>query len=390
MRTEVAIVGAGPAGLMVARILQCHGIETVVLERRSRVHVLARIRAGVLEQGTVDTLKCYGVGERLAREGIPIDDLQLRWNRRQHIIPLRDDNGRCLTTYGQANIVRDLIEKRDADGLPLLFEAKVEGFDELESAPVVRFTHGGVDQRLRCDFVAGCDGFRGVSRRHIPSAAERSHLREYPFSWFGILAEAAPNPAKRGFAHSTRGLAVASARSERIGRLYLQVDPGFDVQAMSEDEIWDELDRRLEDASGTRLNRGPIRERNLARLRGFVCEAMRHGRLCIAGDAAHIVPPSGAKGLNLAIGDARVMAEAFRAALRDEDRSILDRYSEICLRRIWPTVHWSCSMSDALHMFPGQTSFDTGIQYQTLHHWANTEAGRRRFREAQLGLPFEI
>jgi p-hydroxybenzoate 3-monooxygenase len=390
MKTQVGVIGAGPAGLLVARILQLNGIETVILERSSRAHVLGRIRAGVLEQGTVDTLKAYGVGERLSREGIEIKHMQLRWNGAAHIVPIEDENGRHLTTYGQARIVEDLIEQREADGLPMLFEAPVEKIESIESAPVIQFTHQGRVQRLDCQFIAGCDGFRGVSRRSIPGSEERSYLKEYPFSWLGVLADAAPRREVRGFSHSTRGMAVASARSDRIGRLYLQVDPGTDVNAMSDDAIWDELDRRMEDGSGERLNRGRIIERNLARLRGFVCETMRHGQLCIAGDAAHIVPPSGAKGLNLAVGDARVMAEAFRRCIRSGDRSVLDTYTEICLRRIWPTVHWSCSMSEAFHMFPGQTDFETRMQYQTLNHWANTEIGQRRFRNAQLGLPFEI
>jgi p-hydroxybenzoate 3-monooxygenase len=390
MKTQVGVIGAGPAGLLVARILQLNGIDTVIVERSSRAHVLGRIRAGVLEQGTVDTLKAYGVGERLSREGIPVKQMHLRWDRAAHIVPIEDEKGRYLTTYGQARIVEDLILQREADDLPILFEAPVEKIEGIESAPVIQFMHQGRSQRLDCQFVAGCDGFRGVSRRSIPGAEARSFLKEYPFSWLGILADAAPRPEIRGFSHSTRGMAVASARSNRIGRLYLQVDPGTDVNAMSDEEIWDELDRRMEDGSGERLNRGRIIERNLARLRGFVCETMRHGQLCIAGDAAHIVPPSGAKGLNLAVGDARVMAEAFRRCITSGDSSVLDAYTDICLRRIWPTVHWSCSMSEAFHVFPGQTEFETRMQYQSLNHWANTEIGQRRFRTAQLGLPFEI
>ena len=390
MKTEVGIIGAGPAGLMLARILQQHGIDTIILERRSRDHVLGRIRAGVLEQGTVDTLKAHGVGARLEREGIPIKSMQIRWNGEKHVTSIVDASGRHLTTYGQAKVVRDLIEQREADGLPILFEAPVERLESIDDAPRIHFTHDAVEQKLDCAFIAGCDGFHGISRSYIPQASERSHLREYPFAWFGILAEAAPHPDMRGFAHSTRGLAVASARSETIGRLYLQVEPAFDVDAMSDDEVWDELDRRMADGSGRRLNRGRIIERNRARLRGFVCETMQHGRLLIAGDAAHIVPPSGAKGLNLAIGDARVMAEALRGRLRANDDYVYGEYTQICLRRIWPTVSWSCQMSDNLHMFPGQSSFATQMQYQNLTHWIYTEIGQRRFRASMLGLPYEI
>ncbi len=289
---------------MLARILQHHGIDTVILERRSRDYVLGRIRAGVLEQGTVDTLKAYGIGERLMQEGIPMDSMQIRWNGERHDIVITE-NGRRLTTYGQAKVVRDLIEQREADGLPIVFEAAVDRLEDIENAPKIYFTQDGETRRLACAFVAGCDGYRGISRSCIPDAKQKSFLREYPFSWFGILAEATPHKEKRGFSHSSRGLAVVSARLKSIGRLYLQVELDFDVNALSDEEIWDELDLRMEDSSGQRLNRGPIIERNRARLRGFVCEAMQHGKLLIAGDAAHIVPPSGAKGLNLAIGDAR-------------------------------------------------------------------------------------
>jgi p-hydroxybenzoate 3-monooxygenase len=390
MKTEVGIIGAGPAGLMLARILQSHGIETVILERRSRDYVLGRIRAGVLEQGTVDTLTAYGLGDRLAREGIPIDSMQIRWAGQNNVIAIRDENGRRLTTYGQAKVVRDLIEQREADGLPLIFEAPVDRLEDIEDAQIIHFSCEGATRRLECSYIAGCDGYRGISRSYIPDAEARSYLREYPFAWFGVLAEAAPHMDVRGFAHSTRGLAVASARSETIGRLYLQVNPDFDIHAMSDNEVWDELDRRLNDCSGARLNRGPIIERSLARLRGFVCEAMRYGRLLIAGDAAHIVPPSGAKGLNLAIGDARVMAEALRSKIKGGNDKILGQYEKICLKRIWPTVNWSCTMSDNLHMFPDQSSFATQMQYQNLRHWVHTEIGQRRFRTAMLGLPYEI
>ncbi len=390
MRTEVGVIGAGPAGLLLARILHLNGISSIILERRSREYVLSRVRAGVLEQGTVDTLKQYGAGERLAREGLPHEEMQIRWNRERHVIPIVDEHGRQLTTYGQAKVVRDLIELREADNLPILFEAEVSQLEGIEDRPSIHFRHEGAEKSLDCTFIAGCDGFLGISRKYIPGAGEKSFLKEYPFGWFGILAQAAPHPDVRGFAHSPRGLAVASARSEKIGRLYLQVDPDFEIDSISDEAIWDELDQRLDDGSGHRLNRGPIIEKSVARLRGFVCEAMQHGKLCIAGDAAHIVPPSGAKGLNLAVGDVRVLAEALRRCLKAGNTGLMAQYSEICLRRIWPMVHWSCSMSEALHFFPGQTGFETRMQYETLNHWANTEIGRRRFRAAMLGLPYEI
>jgi p-hydroxybenzoate 3-monooxygenase len=390
MKTQVGIIGAGPAGLLVARILQLNGIDSVILERRTRAYVLERVRAGVLESGTVDTLRTYGMGERLNREGIPMRSMQLCWDRQKADISLDDGTGRHLTTYGQQKIVEDLILQREADGLPIVFEADVSRLDGIEDAPRIHYRHNGEDKVLECQFIAGCDGYHGVSRRHIPGSDEHVFLTEYPFAWLGILAEAAPLAARRGFAHSTRGLAVASARSASVGRLYLQVEPDADPNAMSDQQIWDELDIRMDDGTAAQLNRGPIIERSVARLRGYVCEKMRHGRLAIAGDAAHIVPPSGGKGLNLAVGDARIMAEAIRRLLTANDTTLLDSYSEMCLRRIWPTVHWACSMCEALHIFPGQTSFQTRMQYQTLNHWGNTEIGQQRLRKAQLGLPYEI
>ncbi len=388
--TQVGIVGAGPAGLLLARILQLNGIGSVILERRSRDYVLARVRAGVLEQGTVDTLIEYGAGERLKREGILHEDFQLRWNGTRHDIPVVGENNRRLTTYGQAKIVEDLILLREADGLPIHFETEVDAFEGLLDRPVIHFRRNGEEAELRCDFIAGCDGFRGVSRSYVPNSSQKSYMKEFPFAWLGILAEAAPQEGVRGFVHHRRGLAVASARSASVTRNYLQVAPDFDMATMTDEQIWDELDRRFEDGSGCHLNRGRIFEKSVARLRGFVCEAMQYGKLCLAGDAAHIVPPSGAKGLNLAVGDVRVLAETIRRQLKENDGALLERYSETCLRRIWPTVHWSCAMSEALHHFPGQSEFETQMQYATLNGWASTDYGRTRFREAMLGLPFEI
>jgi len=224
----------------------------------------------------------------------------------------------------------------------------------------------------------------------VPDADKKSFLKEYPFAWFGILAEAPPNKDMRGFAHSRCGLAVASARSATVSRHYLQVAPDFDATTMSDEQVWDELDRRFEDGSGNKMNRGPIIEKSVARLRGFVCEALQYGKLFLAGDACHIVPPSGAKGLNLAVGDVRVLAETLLRLIKKGDSSLVERYSELLLRRIWPTVHWSCSMSEALHMFPGQTEFDTRMQYNMLNSWANTPTGQAYFSNAMLGLPFEI
>lgn len=388
MKTQVGIVGAGPAGLLLGRMLQKHGIDTVVLEQRSRDYVLARIRAGVLEQGTVDTLREYGVDERLNREGIPHEDMKLFWAGKRHSIPMVGDGDRRLTTYGQNKIVEDLVNLRETDGLPLIFDAEVEAITDTEGSPVIHYTKDGERHEIRCDFVAGCDGFHGVVRQHIPDADAHSFHKEFPFSWFGILAEAESNIETRGFGHSENGLAVSSYRGRGISRLYLQVDPEFDMNSMTDEQIWDEMSLRLANQYGKTLNRGPIIDKAVARLRAFVCEKLVHGRLALAGDACHIVPPSGAKGLNLAVGDVRLLSEAILALLRNGNDALLARYGELALSRIWPTVHWSCLMSEAFHLFPGQTPFDTKRQYETLNYWAYDETGQRVFRESMLGRPY--
>lgn len=388
MKTQVAIIGAGPAGLLLGRILQLQGIDTVILERRSRDYVLARIRAGVLEQGTVDTLREFGVDERLNREGIPHEDMKLFWQGERHAIPMVGHGGRRLTTYGQNKIVEDLIILRESDGLPLVFEAEVETIEDIVGSPVIRYRKDGELHELHCDFVAGCDGFHGAGRKHMPDADAHSYHREFPFSWFGILADAPSNIETRGFGHTERGLAVSSSRGPTVSRLYLQVAPDFDPASMNDEQIWDELDLRLANQYGTTVNRGPITDKAVARLRAFVCEKLVHGRLALAGDACHIVPPSGAKGLNLAVGDVRLLSEAIIALIRTGDEALLGRYTELALKRIWPTVHWSCLMSETFHLFPGQTAFDTRRQYQVLNNWAYDEAGQEVFRESMLGRPY--
>lgn len=387
MKTQVGIIGAGPAGLLLGRILQSHGIDAVVVERRSRDYVLKRIRAGVLEQGTVDTLRKYGVAERLDREGLPHADMKLFWKGERHTIPMTGEGGRRMTTYGQNKIVEDLVLLREAEGLPLIFDAEVKAIENVTDRPVIHYDHNGEAQTLECDFVAGCDGFWGVSRKHMPDADAHSFEKVFPFSWFGLLAEAKTSTETRGFCHSERGLAVSSSRGPDVSRLYLQVPPDFDMASMSDDQIWDELSLRLANQYGKTLNRGPIIDKAVVRLRGFICEKMVHGRLALAGDACHTVPPSGAKGLNLAVGDVCLLSEAIVSLLQENDDSKLARYPELALQRIWPTVHWSCTMSDVFHIFPGQTAFDTRRQYEVLNFWAYDKTGQAVFRENMLGRP---
>ena len=390
MKTQVAIIGAGPAGLLLAQMLKNAGIDCVVLEHRSRDYVLGRIRAGVLEPGTVETLSEHGVADRLHREAMPNKQMMLRWNGAVHVLKDFHIDGRQLVTYGQAEIVKDLIEIHEGDGLPLRWEAEAFAIDGIETAPKVRFRQDGKDHVLEAEFVAGCDGYRGVARRHIPGAEALSVVNEYPFAWLGILAKAAPKPSIRGYAHHTNGAAIGSARSPEIGRLYLQVPRHTDLNDWSDDAIWDELDHRFDDGSGERLNRGEILQKDLALLRGFICTRMRHGRLFLAGDAAHIVPPSGAKGLNLAIGDVRVLFEAVRRNLETGATELVENYSAICLRRIYPMVHWANRLCETLHVFPGQTDFQTKMQHETLRKWFYTETGRQEFIRSMLGAPYEV
>jgi p-hydroxybenzoate 3-monooxygenase len=388
--TQVLIVGAGPAGLLLGRMLQHHGIDTVIVERRSRDHILGRIRAGVLEQGTVDTLRHYGVSERLDRIALKQEVVQICWEGQRHAIAMVDETGRRLTTYGQQLIVEDLVMLREQDGLPLVFDAEVVDVSDVTSAPKVTYRVGDVMKTMTAQFVVGCDGFRGPVRHVIPGAEQATFIKEYPFSWFGIMAEAPLANQARGFVHHRNGLAVAAARSATVSRLYLQVPRNFDIGSMSDDEVWDELQVRFRDQDGVTIERGPITQRSVVGLRAFVCESMRYGRVLLAGDAAHVVPPSGAKGLNLAVGDVRVAAAALRRSLLEHDDGLLDQYSEICLRRVWPTVHWSCQVSEAFHIFPNQSEFDTRRQYLTLSWWSETEEGQANFRKAMLGRPYEV
>ncbi|MCB1396851.1 MAG: 4-hydroxybenzoate 3-monooxygenase [Rhodobacter sp.] len=390
MKTRVGIVGAGPSGLLLAQILHNEGIPSVIIEHRSRDYVLERIRAGVIEPGAVATFVEHGVGDRLLCEGLPHQEMQLRWNGQMHRFNQVDEDGRQLTTYGQSAIVRDMIEAREAAGLPILWNAKVDTVEDIEHAPRIHFTRDGQAQTLDCDYVAGCDGFWGVTRGLIPDIDTHMFLKEYPFSWLGILTQSAPNPDKRGYAHSLRGMAVASSRSNTICRHYLQVPPETDVNAWSDDAIWDELDLRFADEGGETLNRGPILSKDVVRLRAFFCDRMRHGRLFIAGDAAHIVPPSGAKGLNLAVGDIRILAEAIRRHVTAGDSGLIENYDATCLQRIRSTVHWSNRLAQTLHIFPGQTDFDTQMQMTTLNKWAHTEAGNREFVQSALGEPYPV
>jgi p-hydroxybenzoate 3-monooxygenase len=357
-----------------------------VLETRSRDYVEQRIRAGVLEQGTVDLLREAGVAERMDREGIPHGGIYLQFDGERHHVPMRDLTGRSIVIYGQTEVVKDLIAARLAAGLPLLFEVDDVGVHDLETArPRITFAQGGAPHELECDVVAGCDGFHGVCRPSIPPGVLREFSREYPFGWLGILAQVAPSTDELVYSHHERGFALLSLRSPELSRYYVQVDHDEDVAAWPDERIWAELGTRTA-LDGWTLQEGPILEKGVTGMRSYVAEPMRYGNLFLAGDAAHIVPPTGAKGLNLAIHDVRVLAETLAAYLDNGDRALLDTYSQECLRRVWRAEHFSWWMTTMLHRLPGDDPFDEKLQLSQLRYVTTSEAGARMLAENYVGL----
>ncbi len=386
MRTQVGIIGAGPAGLLMGRLMQLAGIDNVVLEARSRDYVLGRVRAGVLEQGTVDTLTDAGVGARIPVDGIPHDDVVLRFDNANHKIGLKKLTGKLVTVYGQQEVVRDLIEAREADGGALLFEAAVSRIEGIETTrPSIHYTHDGAEVVLECDHVVGSDGFHGVARQTMPAHVLRMFERVYPFAWLGVLT-ASPPPDWLGYAHHDRGFALSSARSPQVSRYYLQCTPDEDLNLWPDERIWEELDLRLTNGEG--LVRGEITQKGITPMRSFVAEPMRHGRLYLAGDAAHIVPPTGAKGMNLAMADIRVLAQAIVAHYREGTDTLLDAYSATCLDRVWKVTRFSWWLTSLMHKFPGAEPFDTRLQIAQLRHLFASEAAAADMAGNYVGLPF--
>ncbi|MFC5217654.1 4-hydroxybenzoate 3-monooxygenase [Streptomyces coerulescens] len=390
MRTTVGIIGAGPAGLLLARLLLGAGIDSVVLESRDRAYVEHRQRAGILEQGTVDVLRAAGAGERLDREGLPHDGIELRFDRKRHRVDFPAlTGGRSVMVYAQTEVCKDLIALQLKEGGPLLFEAEalaVEGADT--ERPRVRFRRDGVEDVLECDYVVGCDGFWGVARKAIPEELVRVFERTYPFGWLGVLADVAPSHDELVYARHDRGFALLSMRSPSVSRLYLQVPEGTEAEEWSDDEIWAELERRFETADDWRLERGPITQKTVTPMRSYVHEPMRHGRLFLAGDAAHIVPPTGAKGLNLAIGDVVTFARALTHERRTGSAGLLDAYSETCLRRVWQAERFSYDMTTLLHRAPEATPFEDRLQLARLERIAASRAAETDLAEAYTGFPF--
>jgi p-hydroxybenzoate 3-monooxygenase len=375
----VGIVGAGPAGLTLARLLERAGIETVVLEARSREYCEQRIRAGVLEQGTVDLLREAGVADRLDREGIVHGGIYLQFDGERHHVPMHDLTGRSIVIYGQTEVVKDLIAARLESGLPLHFETPVEGVDPGNG--VIRYVGG----ELECDVIAGCDGFHGVARAAIPDGVLSTFEREYPFGWLGILAEVAPSMDELVYAHDERGFALLSLRSPHLSRYYVQVAHDEDVGEWPDERIWEELHRRTA-LDGWKLEEGPVLEKGVLGMRSFVCEPMQYGRLYLAGDAAHIVPPTGAKGLNLAISDVRVLAEALVERYRTGSTAGLDGYTTACLRRVWRAEHFSWWMTSMLHKPEGGDSFDQQLQLSQLRYVTTSAAAATSLAENYVGL----
>jgi len=386
MRTQVGIVGAGPAGLTLAHLLHLERIDSVVLEDRSLEYVEARIRAGVLEQGTADLLREAGVGERMHREGIVHEGVYLQFDGERHRIDFDALTGKAIVIYGQTEVVKDLIEARLATGRPLLFEVEDVSVHDVESdRPEIRFRHDGVEQRLECDVIAGCDGFHGVCRPSIPAGVLREFSREYPYGWLGILAAAPPSSDELVYAHHDRGFALLSLRTPELGRLYVQCRPDEDLDEWPDERIWEELHARL-GLTGWTLTEGPVLEKGVTGMRSHVVEPMRHGNLFLAGDAAHIVPPTGAKGLNLAIADVRVLAEVLADWYRTGRRDTLDGYSQRCLRRVWRCEHFSWWMTSMLHRSPDADLFELKLQLSQLRYVTSSEPAMRSLAENYVGL----
>ncbi|WP_406330576.1 4-hydroxybenzoate 3-monooxygenase [Streptomyces sp. NBC_00203] len=391
MRTTVGIIGAGPAGLLLARLLHNAGIESVVLESRDRAYVEQRQRAGILEQGTVDVLRAAGAGERMDREGLRHDGIELRFAGRRHRVDFPAlTGGRSVMVYAQTEVCKDLIALQLKEGGPLLFGAEALAVEDAESErPRVRFTYDGREDVLECDYVVGCDGFWGVARGAVPAELSRVFERTYPFGWLGILADVPPSHDELVYARHDRGFALLSMRSPSVSRLYLQVPQGTDAQAWSDEEIWDELDRRFETTDGWQLERGPITSKSVTPMRSYVHEPMRHGRVFLAGDAAHIVPPTGAKGLNLAVGDVVTFARALAYEKETGSGELLDAYSETCLRRVWQAERFSYDMTTLLHRDPGATGFEDRVQLARLERIASSRAAETDLAEGYTGFPLE-
>jgi p-hydroxybenzoate 3-monooxygenase len=396
MRTQVGIVGGGPAGLLLSHLLHLQGVESVVVEAQSRQYVEDRVRAGVLEQGTADLMKETGVGARLAREGLIHYGIELRFGGQGHRLDFKDlANGRAIFVYPQNKVVGDLYDARLATGGKIFFEAHdvtIHDFSDAvsQTRPVIRFRTNGELQEIVCDFIAGCDGFHGVCRPSIPPGALNIYERIYPFGWLGILAEAPPSSDELIYAYHERGFALLSMRSPELSRLYIQCAPDEDIREWPDERVWQELYTRLATADGKwKLTEGPIIQKGVTGMRSFVVEPMQHGKLFLAGDAAHIVPPTGAKGLNLAAADVYVLARALAEFYKSGKKDAIENYSAKCLRRVWKAQRFSWWMTSMLHLFNTDNAFDQRRQLAELDYVTSSRAAAQSLAENYVGLPFE-
>ena len=389
MRTQVAIIGSGPSGLLLGQLLTRAGVDNVILEQRSEDYVLSRIRAGVLEQGAVDLLHEAGAGERLQREGLPHEGTLIAYQGRRHRIDLKALTGKTVTVYGQTEVTRDLMAARHASGAPAIYEAEEVSLHDLESPrPRVRFRNGNEIVEIECDYIAGCDGFHGVSRKSIPAERLTIHERVYPFGWLGVLVDKPPAAEELVYIHHERGFALCSMRSNTRSRYYIQCRMDERLEAWPDDAFWEELSRRLDPATLAGLQTGPSIEKSVAPLRSFVAEPLRFGNLFLAGDAAHIVPPTGAKGLNLAASDVAYLSAALITRYKTQSLKELDGYAEKALARIWKAERFSWWMTRLLHQFPEESSFERKMQHAELAYLFSSEAAQKTLAENYVGLPY--
>lgn len=390
VKTQVCIIGAGPSGLLLSQLLANAGIETIVIDRKDRAYIEGRIRAGVLEQGTVSALEEAGVADRLHREGLPHEGFELAFDGDRHRIDIKALTGKTVTVYGQTEVTKDLFQKRFAEAQQFYFNAEdVTPTDLKSDSPSVRFTHEGASVRVECDYIAGCDGFRGVSRRAIPIDVLKTFERVYPFGWLGIMVEKPPVSHELIYANHERGFALASMRSETRSRYYVQCDVNDDIAEWSDDRFWEEFALRLGADAAANLQIGPSFEKSIAPLRSFVAEPMRYGNLFLAGDAAHIVPPTGAKGLNLAAADIRILSRALIAHYSDNNDRLIDTYSETVLRRIWKVERFSWQLSTLMHQFPENSPFEKRMQRAEFDYLSSSETASRAIAENYVGLPLD-
>ncbi len=388
MRTQVGIVGAGPAGLMLARLLHLRGIESIIIENRSRDYIENRIRAGLIEHWAADLLAELGVGERLRREGMPHWGINIGINGDLHRIDFKALVDKRVTIYGQQEVVKDLVERRHADGGPFLFEVDGVSVHGLTSdRPKIRFTHQGRAQEIECDFIAGCDGFHGICRPSFPDGVLNVFERDYPFGWLGILSESPPPDHELIYSYTDRGFALYTMRSASVSRLYLQCDHDEEIENWSDARIWDELHKRL--GGARKLAEGKMLQKGITPMRSFVVEPMQHGRLYLAGDSAHIVPPTGAKGMNLAFADVVIFSRALEAFYKNKGRDLLESYSTTCLRRVWKAQRFSWWMTQIMHRFPHESAFDRRRQLSDLDYLTSSAAAAKSLSEQYVGLPLD-